>query len=84
MAYYGPGPEAEEVQRVRVGVRARRLEHVDAPDGQVADEQEGDHLPTGLVAQLGTDAEVRQTQAGSGRRVAERAMVPTPINSFSS
>ena len=52
----GPRPEAEEVQLVRVGVRAGRLEHVDAPEGQVTDQEKRDHLPTGLVTQLGKDS----------------------------
>ena len=48
----GPRPEAEEVQLLGVRVRAGSLERVDAPHGQVTDQQESDHLPAGLVPHL--------------------------------
>ena len=48
----GPRPEAEEVQLLGVGVRARGLERVDAPHGEVTDEKKGDHFSSRLVAHL--------------------------------
>lgn len=46
----GPREEAVEVELDRVRHHFLRLERVDHPHGQVADEQEGDHLPAGLAA----------------------------------
>ena len=59
-----PRPEAEEVQLLRVRVRARRLERVDTPHGQVTDQQEGHHLSTRLVPHLMNMAKIEVTKSG--------------------
>ena len=46
----GPGQEAVEVDLHGIGRDLLRLERVDDPHGDVADEEEGDDLPAGLAA----------------------------------
>ena len=49
----GPGPvSAVELDLDGVGVRPVRLEGVDGPHGEVADEQEGHHFAAGLPPHL--------------------------------
>jgi len=49
---YGPRPQAVEVQLYGMRVGPRLLQRVDGPHGQVADQQERDDLPAGLLAYL--------------------------------
>lgn len=49
---YGPGPQPVEVQLYGMRVGPRLLQRVDGPHGQVADQQERDDLPAGLLAYL--------------------------------
>jgi len=54
---YGPRPQAVEVQLYGMRVGPGLLQRVDGPHGQVADQQERDDLPAGLLAYLvGRDA----------------------------
>lgn len=48
----GPGPQTVEVQLNGMRVGPRLLQRVDGPHGQVADQQERDDLPAGLLANL--------------------------------
>lgn len=48
----GPRPEAVEVKLYGVRIGPRLLQCIDGPHGQVADQQERDDLPAGLLAYL--------------------------------
>lgn len=57
----GPREEPVEIELDRVRHHFLRLERVDHPHGQVADEQERDHLPAGLATVV-----LRQVDPSSG------------------